>query len=228
LKFILHEYNTHYNAVGRMFEYLRQDLKDIIHPSVAKENPIIKEGCLWFDLHASKYNTKKPHMAVWFLYKWRERTRIFRYVEIAINAENKPANMVIRRKSRKQEFWTLLGDLSKYGIRVFRKNIFINSKGYLYPINSNNYEWEKEPVFSKKTDEVRENPDEVKNEFAECLNEFDPVNYKANNYIRGKPWCNNAIFAFNIFREYEYDLNDYKEWADGLNQLTDIYKYLLS
>lgn len=220
MMFMNYEYDDHYYAVSSMYQHLRKQLREILPLPLPKDKPRIEDEHFWFDMHTKR--KKDPHIVVWFSYKNRKRA-----VEIAVNSENKPSNNVIREKVRDDKFWKFLRDVKRFDLRVYHKNIRIDKRGRLYGISTAHYEWGRIPIYQKMTDQIKPNFSEDKTELIQALDKFNPDHYEPNDNIDGNPSCNNAIFAFCMIREYEYNLNGYKDWAKGLNEICGLFEYLV-
>jgi hypothetical protein len=221
MMFMNHEYDDHFYAVSSMYQHLGKQLKEILPFPIPKDKPRIDGEHIWFDMHTAR--SRDPHIVVWFSYENQKRT-----VEIAINSENKPSNIVIRKKVGDDRFWEFLRGVNGFDLRVYHKNIRIDKRGRLYGISTAHYEWGRAPIYQKMTDEIKPNFSEDKTELIQVLGKFNPDDYEPNDNIGGSPSCNNAIFAFCMIKEYEYDLNGYKDWAKGLNEICGLFEYLVA
>ena len=217
------EYDDHSYLALQIYKNFDTQFKEIIYDPTKKNFRVKHDRCLFFDMHTKRNKKSDPHIVIWFRSENGKR-----YIEIAINSENKPSNQLIKKKITKIRFWETLKKGSNLELKLFKKNVYINKRGLIYPISSRHYEWIEPPTVSINSKEIYHDNLENINLWLNKLNEFDPVNYKPNNYKSGKPWCDNAIFAFCIVKKYGYSFNKYKAYAEDFNELSECYSYLLT
>lgn len=216
------EYDDHSYLALQIYQNFNSQLKEIIYDPTKKNFRVKHDRCLFFDMHTKRNKRSDPHVVIWFRSENNKR-----HIEIAINSENKLSNHLIKKKIGEYRFWETLKKASKYNLKLYNKNVYINKRGFIYPISSRHYEWIEPPIINIKSNKIYSDNRENINLWLNKLNEFDSDNYKPNNYKRGQPWCNNAIFAFCIVKEYGYNLKQYKEYAEEFNELSEFYSYLL-
>lgn len=230
MMFTKDEHDRHLEIASQIYQSFSPKLKELINdpltpyaPGHRKERKQPKNH-LFFDMHTKrgKKTNPDPHIVIWF--RSRDNRR---YIEIAINSENKPSNKRIQKKIGENKFWDLLKKAKEFELRLFKKNVYINKNGFIYSINSSLYDWSDQPLLERKSGQLLlDNQDNI-DLWVQGLNKFDSKNYKPNNCKNGHPWCDNAIFAFCIVKEYDYNLVKYRKYAENFSEFFELYSYLL-
>ncbi|MCE1247248.1 MAG: hypothetical protein LWY06_11440 [Firmicutes bacterium] len=221
LPFSSFDYDELYNISVNIFNALSPDLKSLLVKPSYKDNPNTRGGSvMWFDFQAKKKSD--PHLAVWFRYTKSEG----RYIEVAINSESKASNVKIAKNVKKNKFWDYLKNVGNFQLRLHKKNILLDRQGRLYGISAYNYEWVEPAICLMSEEKLNESLNITASDFYEKLSLFNPDSYEENSKLKGKPSCDNAIFALCITKYFDYEVRDVEKLAKSFEDMGKLYMFL--
>lgn len=188
----------------------------------------------WIGFYHERYNnipsTRAPHFAIYV------RGDI---IEIALNAEFKRPNLIIKQEIETDQFWSRLHILSSFRIRIVPKRIHLRCDSRPMA-NKGNYEWlferpdypeeqvyQNYPHYSRAIERILAARDREMRRIVHTLDNFNPENttYQPTSFVEDKPVCDNAYFSFNILRGFESGITG-RVIIDTLNQLCEMFDYL--
>lgn len=198
--------------------------------------PISNEDDHWIGLYHYKYKSipskRAPHLAIYV----RKEIDTF---EVALNAEFKRSNLIIKDTINSKDFWQVLSKLTDFRIRIVPKRIRLRKDGQPFA-NKGNYEWLFEkpkypkkqvyqdfPHYNESIAKILEKKDQEKQIIVDTLNKFSPddTHYTPTFQKDDIDYCDNAYFAFNILREFKPEITG-RNIIDAFTQLSEIFNYL--